>query len=263
MGTLLMGRKLTDYIKLDRPVVFFDLETTGVDLQIDQIVEIAVCKVHPNGDIEKKVRRIKPTIPIAPEATDVHGITDKDVENEPTFVSISKSLKEFFEYCDIAGYNSNGFDLPILLREFNEVGINLELSGVSFIDVYRLEQKINANDLSSVYKRYTGKNLDDAHSADADTEATLEVFIHQLDKLDKGLSIQDVDDFIQGDKKRVDISGKIYEVDGEWYWSFGKHKDKPLSENKGYINWVLSSDFPQDTKDKLMEYMEIYGKSMI
>jgi DNA polymerase-3 subunit epsilon len=247
--------KLTDKIKLERPVIFFDLETTGINLETDQIVEIAVTKIYPNGDEEKKVRRVKPTIPISPEATDVHGITEQDVENEPTFSSISKSMKEFFDGSDIAGYNSNGFDVPILIKEFQRSGIEFDTTGILFIDIFNLERKLNSNDLSSVYKRYTGKTLDDAHSADADTNATVEIFMHQLERLDENVDLVDVDDFIQGDKRRVDISGKIYDVKGEWFWNFGKHKDKPLSENKSYIRWALSADFPYETKQKLKEYI--------
>ena len=154
-----MENKL-EQLKLVRPIVFFDLETTGVNVDKDQIVELAVCKIYPDGKVEKKERRFCPTIPIEDGAIDVHGITNEAVANEPKFSGVAKSVKDFFDGCDIAGYNSNEFDVPILLSEFKRAGISFDITDVVFIDVLKLERKLNSNKLGDVYKRYTGKNLD-------------------------------------------------------------------------------------------------------
>jgi DNA polymerase III subunit epsilon len=250
-----MEKELIEKLNLERPIIFFDLETTGKNINVDQIVELAVCKIHPDGKVEKKEKRFCPTIPIEDGAVDVHGITNDDVINEPKFSSVAKSIKDFFEGCDIAGYNSNEFDVPILLNEFERAGMILNISDVVFIDILKLERKLNSNKLSDTYKRYTGKVLEDAHAALADTDATVEIFTEQLKRFESN-NIREVDDFIQGENRRVDLSGKIYEVGGEWYWNIGKHRDKPIRENIGYIKWAMSSDFPKDTKEKLKEYLE-------
>jgi DNA polymerase III subunit epsilon len=250
-----MEKELIEKLNLERPIIFFDIETTGKNINVDQIVELAVCKIYPDGRIEKKEKRFCPTIPIEEGAVNVHGITNDDVVNEPKFSSVAKSIKDFFEGCDIAGYNSNEFDVPILLNEFERSGMILNTSDVVFIDILKLERKLNSNKLSDAYKRYTGKVLEDAHAALADTYATIEIFTEQLKRFESN-NIREVDDFIQGENRRVDLSGKIYEIDGEWYWNIGKHRDKPIRENIGYIKWAMSSDFPNDTKEKLKEYLE-------
>lgn len=247
---------LTKKINLERPIIFFDLETTGTNTKTDQIVEIAACKILPSGEVIKKEKRFCPTIPIEEGAFDAHGISMDDVKDEPKFSAVAKSMLEFFEGCDIGGYNSNEFDVPLLLSEFERYGLTLDISDVAFIDVFKIEKKLHTNKLSDVYKRYTGKDLVNAHAAMADTDATLDIFLGQLEQLDSNMGLTDIDSFTQGDKKRVDLSGRLYEAeDGEWCWGFGKHKDLPLSSNLGYINWVLKSDFPSDTKDKLTEYL--------
>lgn len=250
-----MEKELIEQLNLVRPIVFFDLETTGTNINTDQIVELAVSKIYPDGKVEKKERRFCPTIPIEAGATDVHGISMSDVANEPKFSSVAKAIKDFFDGCDIAGYNSNEFDVPLLMAEFKRAGVDFDISNVVFIDVLKLERQLNSNKLGDTYKRYTGKVLEDAHAALADTDATVEIFIGQL-KRTESKNLNDVIDFIQGENKMVDLAGKLYEKAGEWYWNFGKDKDKPLRENTGFIHWVLKKDFPEETKDKLSYYLK-------
>ncbi|MEF2643055.1 MAG: 3'-5' exonuclease, partial [Paramuribaculum sp.] len=171
-------------LNLTRPLVFFDLETTGTNITHDRIVEISIVKVMPDGTDTERTRRINPGMPIPAEATAVHHITDADVANEPSFKQIAKSLAEMFKDCDIAGFNSNRFDIPLLLEEFNRAGINLDLSRTRFIDVQTIFHKKEQRTLSAAYRFYCGKNLDDAHSASADTRATYEVLKAQLDRYD-------------------------------------------------------------------------------
>jgi len=250
-----MEKELIEQLKLVRPIVFFDLETTGVNINKDQIVELAVCKIHPDGTVEKKERRFCPTIPIEDGATDVHGISNEDVKDEPAFSSVAKGIKDFFEDCDIAGYNSNEFDVPILMNELKRAGVELDITDVVFIDVLKLERKLNSNKLGDVYKRYTGKNLEDAHAALADTDATVAIFANQI-KRTESTNLNEVLDFVQGEEKMVDLAGKLYEKAGEWYWTIGKDKNKPLRESVGFINWALKQDFPEETKEKLRYYLE-------
>ena len=169
-------------LKLSRPIVFLDLETTGTDAAKDRIVEISLVKVHPNGDEEVKTRRINPGMPIPPAATAVHKITDEDVKDEPRFEQIAKSLAAYIDGCDLAGYNSNKFDIPVLAEEFLRAGVDIDLKKRRFVDVQNIFHKMEQRTLVAAYKFYCHKNLEKAHSAEADTLATYEVLKAQLDR---------------------------------------------------------------------------------
>ena len=169
-------------LNLERPIIFFDLETTGTNVTHDRIVELSYIKIYPDGREEKKTRRINPEMPIPPASTAIHHITDEDVKDEPTFRQIAKSLLSIFEGSDIAGYNSNKFDVPVLMEEFGRCGINFDIAGRRFIDVQNIFHKMERRTLVAAYKFYCGANLEDAHSALADTQATYEVLLGQLAK---------------------------------------------------------------------------------
>ncbi len=242
---------------LEKPIVFFDLETTGVNTVKDRIVQIALLKIMPNGEQEQKKTLVNPQMDIPAEATEVHGITNEMVVGAPLFSQIAKSLAEQLHGCDIAGYNSDNFDVPLLIEEFSRAGIEYPQAGeqISFVDVLKLERKVNSHKLEETYKRYTGKELDGAHDALNDVIATAEILFAQLEKIGEQLSPAQIDELCQGDKKRHDYAGKLYEVEGVVYWSFGKHKDTPVKDEPQYADWVLRSDFPADTKNKIRKIL--------
>ena len=169
-------------LNLKNPIVFFDLETTGINIVKDRIVEISFVKVHPNGKEESKTRRINPEMPIPPESTAIHGITDEDVKDCPTFKEIAKSLAAQIEGCDLAGYNSNRFDIPLLAEEFLRAGVDIDLNKRKFVDVQTIFHKMEQRTLSAAYKFYCDKSLENAHTAEADTMATYEILKAQLDR---------------------------------------------------------------------------------
>lgn len=169
-------------LNLKKPIVFFDLETTGIDLSRDRIVEISLVKILPNGDQELKTRRINPEMPIPPEATAIHGITDEDVKDAPRFKEVAKSLAQYIEGCDLGGYNSNKFDIPMLVEEFLRADVDVDLKKRKFIDVQNIFHKMEQRTLIAAYKFYCGKDLENAHSAEADIMATYEVLQAQLDR---------------------------------------------------------------------------------
>lgn len=248
-------------MKLQRPIVFFDLETTGVNITTDRIVQIAAIKIDVDGTRTEKTTLINPTISIPKEATEVHGITDDMVKDQPTFKQISKSLFSFFEGCDIGGYNSDVFDVPLLIQEFHRCEIEFPTWEVFFLDGLKIERIINSHKLEETFKRYTGKTLENAHDALADTQATFEVISEQIGVINgdgtrnEDITIEQLDKFIQGDNLRFDYAGKCYMKEDVVYWSFGKNKDNPVLDDRGYLNWVLTSDFPIQTKKKLKELL--------
>lgn len=258
-------------LNLTKPIAFFDLETTGVNVSSDRIVEISILKVSPDGTKEIKTKRINPTIPIPKEASEVHGIYDKDVENEPTFKNIAKSLAEFLKDCDLAGYNSNRFDIPVLVEEFLRAEIDFDIKGRRFIDVQNIFHKMEQRTLKAAYKFYCGKNIINAHSAQADIEATYDVFLAQLEKYD-GAEYEDnkgvVSKPIVNDMKalheftsltnNVDLLGRIvYDDKGVEVFNFGKHKGKSveqvLRDEPSYYAWIQNGDFPLYTKKVLTD----------
>jgi DNA polymerase-3 subunit epsilon len=242
-------------MKLKRPLIFFDLETTGVDVSTSRIVEIACIKIDLDGDKSEKYSLINPTIPIPKEASDIHGITDDTIADAPKFIELSKSLYSFFYGCDLAGYNSDSFDIPILLQEFSRCNIVFGDWEINTIDVLSVERLLRPNKLSDVYKRYTGKDLKDAHSALADVNATLEILLHQYDGQDE-ITPEEIESFYRL-RKRYDLSNKLYiNEDNKVCWSFGKLMNQPIETDMSYVDWVLRQNtFTNETKRKINEYL--------
>ncbi len=245
-------------LNLKNPIVFFDLETTGINIIKDRIVEISFLKIHPNGKEEGKTRRINPEMPIPPESTAIHGITDEDVKDCPTFREVAKSLASQIEGCDLAGFNSNRFDIPLLAEEFLRVGVDMDMSKRKFIDVQTIFHKMEQRTLSAAYKFYCDKDLDNAHSAEADTLATYEVLKAQLDRYPNlENDIKFLSEF-SSFTNNVDFAGRmIYNEDGEETINFGKYKGRlvldVLENDPGYYAWIMNGDFPLNTKQKLTE----------
>ena len=243
-------------LNLKKPVVFFDLETTGIDVVNDRIVEISLLKVSPDGNEETKTMRINPEMPIPQQATEVHGITDEDVKNEPTFNTVAKDIAKFIEGCDLGGYNSNKFDIPLLAEEFLRVGVDVDLKKHRFIDVQVIFHKMEQRTLSAAYKFYCQKNLDDAHSAEADTKATYEILKAQIDRYSELQNDMEELSKFSSHNKNVDFAGRIvYDENGEEVFNFGKYKgqsvESVLEKDQGYFGWILNSDFPLYTKKVL------------
>ena len=243
-------------LKLKRPIVFFDLETTGVDTANDRIVEISMIKVMPDGEEITRTRRLNPEMPIPAEATAVHGITDEDVKDQPTFAQVAKSLAQFIQGCDFGGFNSNRFDLPILAEEFLRVGVEVDLKRRHFVDVQNIFHKKEQRTLVAAYKFYCDRNLDDAHSAEADTRATYEVLKAQLDRYD---DLENDIEFLAEYSSRgrsADFAGCIlYNDKEEEIFGFGKYKGQSVVEvlrrDPGYYSWMMNGQFPQYTKHVL------------
>ena len=246
-------------LNLKNPIIFLDLETTGVDPAKDRIVEISLVKVFPDGEREVKTRRINPGIPIPPSATAIHHISDEDVKDCPTFREIARSLAAYMEGADLAGYNSNKFDIPVLMEEFLRAGVDIDLKKRKAIDVQNIFHKMEQRTLVAAYKFYCEKELEAAHSAEADTLATLEVLEAQLERYGDDLK-NDVDylaDF-STHSQFVDYAGRvIYDDKGVEVFSFGKHKGRPVSEvfraEPSYYSWMMNGDFPEYTKKVITE----------
>lgn len=243
-------------LNLKNPLVFFDLETTGTNINHDRIVEICYLKVYPNGNEESKTMRINPGMPIPAEASAVHGIYDADVIDCPTFKEVARSIANDIEGCDLAGFNSNRFDIPVLAEEFLRAGVDIDLSRRKFIDVQVIFHKMEQRTLSAAYKFYCDKDLEDAHSAEGDTRATYEVLMAQLDRYPELKNdvafLSDYSSFT----KNVDFAGRmVYNDQGVEVFNFGKYKGIPVMEvlhrDPGYYSWMLSSDFTLNTKAML------------
>ena len=241
-------------LKLEKPLIFFDLETTGTNITHDRIVELSFIKVYPDGHTESKTRRLNPEMHIPAEATAVHHITDEMVKNEPTFRQISKALLAIFDGCDIAGFNSNKFDVPLLIEEFGRAGLNFEVAGRRFVDVQNIFHKMEQRTLVAAYKFYCGKNLEDAHSALADTQATYEVLMSQLDRYSE--LENDVEKLAEFSKsgRNVDLAARIVLNDkDEPVFNFGKHKGQLVKEvfrrEPSFYSWMMQGDFAKNTKD--------------
>lgn len=243
-------------LNLKNSIVFFDLETTGINPNTDRIVEISWLKVFPNGKEERKTYRVNPGIPISKESTEVHHITDEDVANCPTFKEIGKIVAREFEGCDIAGFNSNRYDIPLLAEEFLRNDIDIDLSKHKFVDVQVIYHKMEQRTLSAAYKFYCDKDLDGAHGAEADTNATYEVLKAQLDKypeLENDVAF--LSEF-STQSRNVDFAGKmVYNDEGVEVFNFGKYKDvsveEVLKKDSGYYGWMMNGDFPLHTKNAL------------
>jgi len=247
-------------LKLERPIVFFDLETTGLQIAQDRIVEIAILKLFPNGNKESRTWLVNPTIPIPEETTAIHGISDEKVRNEPVFSELAHEIFELIHNCDLAGYNSNKFDIPLLAEEFLRAGIDFNMKNRKAIDVQNIFHKLEQRTLVAAYKFYCNKDLMDAHSAQADTAATHEVLLAQLDKykeLENNVGF--LSEFSERGGKFADMAGFIrFNNQGEEVLSFGKYRDVTLcqiwSENPGYFSWINQADFPLYTKNVMKNF---------
>lgn len=243
-------------LNLSKPICFFDLEATGTDITKDRIVEISVLKVYPNGNSESKTWLVNPTIPIPKGASDVHGITDERVANEPTFKELAKTIHNMIKDSDLAGYNSDRFDIPLLAEEMLRAEVDFDLGNRVTVDVQTIFHKMEQRTLSAAYKFYCGKTLDNAHSAQADTNATYEILKSQLDRYPElENNIKTLSEFTTR-KQAVDFAGFIVLNDkNEEIFTFGKHKGRKvediLEEEPGYFGWVLNADFPLYTKKVL------------
>ncbi|MBD5238036.1 MAG: 3'-5' exonuclease [Bacteroidales bacterium] len=241
-------------LNLTRPLIFFDLETTGTNIVKDRIVELSYIKVYPDGREESKSRRLNPEMHIPEGATAVHHISDEDVANEPTFRQVSKALLEIFEGCDIAGYNSNKFDVPLLIEEFARVGINFDISDRKFVDVQNIFHKMEQRTLVAAYRFYCNKELEGAHSALADTQATYEVLKSQLDRYpDLENDVEKLADFSRAGRG-IDLAARFVLDDNDVpVMNFGKHKGQPVKEvfrkEPSFYAWMMQGEFARNTKD--------------
>jgi len=251
---------------LNRPIVFFDVETTGLNVGKDKIIELALLKIYPNGSEEEKVWRINPEIPISKEAETVHGISNADLKDEPVFAEVAEDILFFLDNCDMAGFNSNKFDLPLLVEEFLRAGKEFELRDRKCIDVQNIFHKMEPRNLSAAYRFYCYKDLINAHQALADTRATFEILKGQLDKYD-GKTYQDtktgvitllensvktLSDFSR-EHRTVDFAGHIvFNENDEEVFNFGKYKGVPVHKvftiEPPYYDWMMKADFPLYTK---------------
>jgi DNA polymerase-3 subunit epsilon len=243
-------------LNLKKPLVFFDLETTGVDICKDRIVEISCHKVYPDGREETKTLRINPGMPIPKSASDVHGISDADVANCPIFSQVAAEIAADISDCDLAGFNSNRFDIPLLAEELLRANVDINLMKHNFVDVQVIFHKMESRTLSAAYKFYCDKDLEDAHSAEADTLASYEVLQAQLDRYP---TLENDVEFLSKfttQNNNVDFAGRIiYNEKGEEIINFGKHKGKRvtdvLREDMGYYSWIMNNDFSLHTKQVL------------
>lgn len=245
-------------LELKKPIVFFDLETTGVNVASDRIVEISIMKLHPDGKKDVKTRRVNPEMLIPVGSSEIHGIYDDDVKDEPTFKAIARSLALFIGNSDLAGFNSNKFDVPLLMEEFLRVGVDFDLSTRKLVDVQNIFHKMEKRTLVAAYKFYCDKELVNAHSAEADNIATYEVLESQIEKYDE---LQNNVEFLSEfstRNKTADLMGRIvYNEAGIEVFNFGKHKDRPVidvfEKEPSYYNWMMKGDFPLYTKKVLTE----------
>ena len=247
-------------LQLKRPIAFIDLETTGVSLSTDRIVEIAIIKLLPDDTRQVKRKLINPQMPIPKVTSDIHGITDDMVKDAPTFKQVANEVKVFIEGCDLGGYNSNRFDIPILMEEFLRVGFEIDLSKRKMVDVQHIFYTMEPRTLSAAYKFFCEKELVDAHSAEADVSATIDVFLAQLKRYENlGNSVESVLGVI-GEDKIVDYARRFgFNDKGIEIFNFGKHKGRPvrdvLKAEPQYYDWMMRGDFPLHTKQKLTEIL--------
>ncbi|MFA8298959.1 MAG: exonuclease domain-containing protein [Hyphomicrobiales bacterium] len=253
-------------LNLNKPLAFIDLETTGLKIATDRIVEISIVKVMPKGEVKTKTLRLNPTIPISEESINIHKITDEDVANEPTFSDVAKDLNQFLNGADLAGYNSNKFDIPLLVEEFLRADVDFELKGRKLIDVQNIFHKMEPRTLSAAYQFYCNKSLENAHSAEADTVATYEILKSQIERYNNVEYKDrngDISTPIQNDvnalsqfsvmNKNADLVGHIiFNKKDEEVFNFGKYKGKTVDsvfqKEPAYYDWMMKSDFPLSTK---------------
>jgi len=245
-------------LNLTKPLAFFDLETTGINIATDRIVEISILKVNPDGSETNYTQRVNPIVEIPKEASDIHGITNDMLLNEPTFKQIAQKVSDLIKGCDLAGFNSNRFDIPLLAEEMLRSEIDFDMKNRLAIDVQTIFHKQEQRTLSAGYKFYCAKDLENAHSAEADTLATYEILKAQLDKYDDLENDTKILSEYSTQRKRADFAGfLLFDDEGQEIFSFGKYKGKKvtdiLDENPGYYNWIQNADFPLYTKKVLSE----------
>ena len=244
-------------LKLTRPIAFIDLETTGVDTNKDRIVEIGILKINPDSSREEFLKRTNPTIPIPPDATKVHGISNDDIKDAPKFSEIASEIAQFIDDSDLGGFNCNRFDFPMLAEEFGRAGVQFDFSKRKIVDVQRIFHQMERRDLSAAVEFYCNKKLVDAHSALGDVVATFEVLEAQLDRYS---TLQNDIDWLHNftaQRDGVDMNRRMMMVNGEETINFGKHKGKSvrdlLRSEPQYFDWIFKSDFPMEFKQKLKE----------
>jgi DNA polymerase-3 subunit epsilon len=243
-------------LELKKPIVFFDIESTGINITSDRIVEIAFLKIFPDGSRESKLQRINPERPIPPETTKIHGLSDEDVKDSPTFRQVAKDIARFIEGADLAGFNSNKFDIPMLAEEFLRAEVDIDLKRHKAVDVQVIFHKMEQRTLSAAYKFYCKKDLVNAHSAAADTEATFEILDAQIDHYSSlKPDVDSLSDF-SAHKRNVDFAGRIvYNKNKEEVFNFGKYRNMKVSDvlkkDPGYYGWMMKGDFPLYTKKVL------------
>ncbi|MBZ4190966.1 3'-5' exonuclease [Niabella beijingensis] len=244
-------------LQLTKPLAFIDLETTGVNLGTDRIVEIAIVKILPDGTRNVKRKLINPEMPIPQANSDIHGITDEMVKDAPTFAQVAQELKQVLDGCDLAGYNSNRFDVPLLVEEFLRVGVDFDMRGRKLVDVQNIFHKMEQRTLSAAYRFYCDKILEGAHSAEADASATHEVLLAQITRYPElGVTIESINKAI-GEEVIVDFARRFIMDNGVEVFNFGKYKGKAVADvlraEPQYYDWMMKGDFPQHTKQKLTE----------
>lgn len=249
-------------LNLDRPLAFFDLETTGTNIATDRVVEISILKVHPDQSKNVLTERVNPGVPIPKEASDVHGITNDMVANSPSFAELAPALVDFIGDADLAGFNSNRFDIPLLYEEFLRAGVDVDFKNRRFIDVQNIFHKMEQRTLKAAYKFYCEKELENAHSAEADIKATYEVLLAQLDRYPTDLKneIPFLAEF-STQKQFADLMGRIvYNDKNEEVFNFGKHLNKSVEsvfeQEPSYYDWMMKGDFPLSTKKLITEIRE-------
>ncbi len=252
------------FIQLHQPLVFLDLETTGLSLTQDRIVEIAMLKVMPDGSRLVKRKLINPERPIPAEVSAIHGITDDMVKDAPVFKQVANEIRQFMDQSDLAGYNSNKFDWPLLVEEFLRAGLEFETTGRRFIDVQKIYHLMEPRNLSAAYKFYCNKDLNNAHSAEVDVSATWEVFEAQLERYSHLGSTLDSVLKVIGEEEIVDFAKRIVMENGRETFNFGKHKGKAVEDvlrvEPSYYDWMMKSEFALHTKMKLTE---IFNRTLL
>ncbi|MEM9340139.1 MAG: 3'-5' exonuclease [Bacteroidota bacterium] len=256
-------------LNLKNPLVVFDLETTGTNISKDRIVEMAMIKVLPDGSTEEKHRRINPTIPIPNETSLIHGIYDEDVKDEPTFKQVARSLAQWLEGCDLAGFNVVGFDIPMLVEEFLRANVDFEVENRKIVDAQKIFHIMEKRNLSAALEFYCDEKLENAHSALADTKATYSVLLAQIERYEgqeavdtQGNKITTIENDAEAlsllaTSRMIDLAGRMVYKDGVETFNFGKHRGKPVSDilkkEPSFYDWMMKGDFPLDTKRKLTQ----------
>jgi len=246
-------------LQLSKPIAFIDLETTGISITNDRIIEIAIVKIAADGTRLVKRKLINPGMPIPAGSTAVHGITDEMVKDAPSFKQAANEFKQFMDHCDIGGYNSNRFDIPMLIEEFLRAGIEFSTEGRKFVDVQKIFHKMEERTLSAAYKFYCQKILEGAHSAEADAQATYEILEAQVTRYPQmGATVDSIVQFT-GEDEMVDFARRFIKENGIEIFNFGKHKgktvEKVLKEEPQYYDWMMKGDFAMNTKQKLTEIL--------